>query len=310
MPPPRRAASRRPRCRRRSIAALETTLDTAAAKAPESRPPHVPAPEPRRVRARDSRAARPRRRRRRLAAARHEERELRQHRRRADAVADAARGVPERRRRHQPPGGRRSHRAGHRHDLHQPELHVAASVGSRRGRAVRHARRHGRRARLPGRRRVRVRDDRSTPATNARFEDIDISVNGERVALLDVRDRRRRRRRRPRRRRRSAPSRSSSSAGQHQVSAAFVRRFEGPYEDLDSAARLVVRRRRVGRRRHHDAAAPARPRSSAGPSKATGVSETPAARRSSRAGRPRGRESGRARGRSSPAWRRRRTAGR
>ena len=36
-----------------------------------------------------------------------EERQLRQHRRRAGAVADAARGLPERRRRHQPHGDRR-----------------------------------------------------------------------------------------------------------------------------------------------------------------------------------------------------------
>ena len=65
----------------------------------------------------------------RLAAARHDERELRQHRRRAGAVADAARVVPERRRRHQPHGGRRQERAVDRHDLHQPDLHVAASRG-------------------------------------------------------------------------------------------------------------------------------------------------------------------------------------
>ena len=100
-----------------------------------------------------------RRRRRQVAAARHDERELRQHRRRAGAVADAARGVSQRRRRHQPHGGRRQERAGDRSHLHQPELRVAASVGSRRRRAVRHARRHGRRSRVPGRRRVRLRGD-------------------------------------------------------------------------------------------------------------------------------------------------------
>ena len=127
---------------------------------PESRRAHVPAPQPPGVRARGQRPARARRRRRQLAAARHEERELRQHRRRAGAVADAARGVPERRRRDQPHGGRRSQRAGHRPHLHQSRLSVAASVGSRRGRAVRHARRHGRQPRLPGRRRVRLRGAR------------------------------------------------------------------------------------------------------------------------------------------------------
>ncbi len=53
-----------------------------------------------------------------------------------------------------------------------------------RGRAVRHARRHGRRPRLPGRRRLRVRCRSSSRATNSRFEDIDVSIDGERVALV------------------------------------------------------------------------------------------------------------------------------
>jgi cytochrome c551/c552 len=66
---------------------------------------------------------------------------------------------------------------------------------------------------------------------NARFEDIDVSINGERVALLEyepgpaV----------------SADGRGGRSirtepivirAGQHRVAAAFVRRLDGPYEDL------------------------------------------------------------------------------
>ena len=67
---------------------------------------------------------------------------------------------------------------------------------------------------------------------NARFEDIDVSINGERVALiryengLTPRD---------------ADGRGAVpiytepvflKAGQHKVAAAFVRRFDGPYEDL------------------------------------------------------------------------------
>jgi hypothetical protein len=66
---------------------------------------------------------------------------------------------------------------------------------------------------------------------NARFEDIDISVDGERVALLNYElasvaaaDGRG-----------QAPIRTEPifiRAGQHTVSAAFVRRTEGPYEDL------------------------------------------------------------------------------
>ena len=67
--------------------------------------------------------------------------------------------------------------------------------------------------------------------SNARFEDIDISVNGERVALIkyetgpaggaDGRG--------------AVPMRTEPvliRAGQHRVAAAFVRRTDGPYEDL------------------------------------------------------------------------------
>ncbi len=62
-----------------------------------------------------------------------------------------------------------------------------------------------------------------------RFEDIDISVNGEQVALLpyggrvDFQGRR------------SFPIRTDSvfiEAGQHRVTAAFIRKMDGPYEDL------------------------------------------------------------------------------
>lgn len=65
---------------------------------------------------------------------------------------------------------------------------------------------------------------------NARFEDVDVSVDGERVALVpfsqdvtaaDGRG--------------APPVRTEPvlvRTGQHRVSAAFVRRFEGPYEDL------------------------------------------------------------------------------
>ena len=66
---------------------------------------------------------------------------------------------------------------------------------------------------------------------NARFEDVDISIDGERVALLNYElaqvagaDGRG-----------QAPMRTEPifvRAGQHHVSAAFVRRTEGPYEDL------------------------------------------------------------------------------
>jgi hypothetical protein len=67
--------------------------------------------------------------------------------------------------------------------------------------------------------------------SNARFEDIDVSIDGERVALIEYEtgpaggaDGRG-----------AVPMRSEPilvKAGQHLVAAAFVRRIEGPYEDL------------------------------------------------------------------------------
>src|SRR3954468_19758065 len=67
--------------------------------------------------------------------------------------------------------------------------------------------------------------------SNARFEDIDVSINGERVALIEYEtgpaggaDGRG-----------ATPMRTEAifvKAGQHRVAAAFVRRLEGPYEDL------------------------------------------------------------------------------
>jgi len=67
--------------------------------------------------------------------------------------------------------------------------------------------------------------------SNARFEDIDVSINGERVALIEYE---------------TGPAGGADGrgarivrtepvlvrAGQHRVAAAFVRKLEGPYEDL------------------------------------------------------------------------------
>ena len=64
--------------------------------------------------------------------------------------------------------------------------------------------------------------------TGSRFEDIDVSINGERVALMGVE--------RGVNLRERVPGVMTEPilvpAGQHRVSAAFVRRAEGPYEDL------------------------------------------------------------------------------
>src|SRR5918999_890776 len=66
---------------------------------------------------------------------------------------------------------------------------------------------------------------------NSRFEDVDVSVNGERIALLGYEQE-------PaggadgRGGRTLRTERILVRAGQHRVSAAFIKRSDGPYEDL------------------------------------------------------------------------------
>ena len=88
-------------------------------------------------------------------AARHDQRRLRQRRRRADVLADADGGLPARGQPDQPPRGRRS-RARRRRRPPTSVPQTASQMRARRGRAVRHARRHLGRAHLPGRRRLRL----------------------------------------------------------------------------------------------------------------------------------------------------------
>ncbi len=70
-----------------------------------------------------------------------------------------------------------------------------------------------------------------TAGTNARFEDLDLSIDGERVALVKFEPQ-------PAQAadgRGGTPMRTEPilvRAGQHTVAAAFVRRMDGPYEDL------------------------------------------------------------------------------
>ncbi len=134
-------------------AALEAQVD-AQRVGRRARPPDLSAAQSRRVHAIGSRPARPRRQRRRLPAARRQERQLRQHRRRADAVADIDAGLPHGGGRDQPARRRRPRRDGARSDVPGVALDVAARAHG--GHAVRHARRAGGRAHVPGRRRVPV----------------------------------------------------------------------------------------------------------------------------------------------------------
>ena len=172
-----------------------------------------------------------------------------------------------------------------RHDLHQSGLRLAASVGPRRRRAVRHARRHGRGARVPGRRRVRVRGRRSivrrrTPVRRHRHLDRRRARGAARVRAgpaggADGRGGR------------AHPDRAGPRARRPAARRGGVRaRVRRPVRRSHSPARLVVRRRRFGRPRHHDAAA------RAGPDHQRAVRSRPVCRRR------------RAASRSSPAGRR------
>ena len=99
------------------------------------------------------------------------------------------------------------------------------------GRAVRHARRHGREPRVSRPTANTSFEMTFNSGENTRFEDIDISIDGERVALVEYEliniagaDGRG-----------QTPLRTEPilvKAGQHKVAAAFVRKIDGPYEDL------------------------------------------------------------------------------
>ncbi len=114
-------------------------------------PPGLAPHEPRRVRQCDSRSARARHRFRHVPAGRRLEPRLRQSSRHAGLVPGAARGVPERREQDQPARPRR--RRGSE-PIDVPGRDRRDAELSRRGPAVRYARRPRVRARVPGRRRV------------------------------------------------------------------------------------------------------------------------------------------------------------
>ena len=193
----RQPASERRRARRPGRRARAAGRRARGARA-DAGPAHLPAAQPRGVRAVGSRSARARRQRRRLPAARREERELRQHRRRAAAVADADAGVPDGGRRDQPARGRRSRR---RRRAKRPTRCRAGPRSASRSRA----RRTARAAALSvvhtfpadGEYRFRVSfyhettgalygNGRAALHTAEAPEQVEISIDGERVALLDI----------------------------------------------------------------------------------------------------------------------------
>ena len=151
--------------------------------------------------------------------------------RRAGAVADAARVVSQRRERDQPHGRRRSQGAGRSirstrnpsYISQHPWDHVdGAPFGTRGGMVVDHV--------FPADGEY-VFGVALNSGDGARYEDIDISIDGERVALLRVRDRAGGRRGRPRRGRH--PDRADPRQGRPAQGRGGVReRLEGPYEDL------------------------------------------------------------------------------
>ena len=124
------------------------------------------------------------------------------------AVADAARGLPQRRRRHQPHGGRRPAGAPRVDVIYTNPSYVSqhpwdhvegAPYGTRGGMVVNHV--------FPADAEYEF-ELLVISGDNARGEDIDVSIDGQRVALHQVRDRAGGGGRRPRRVPRSAPNRS------------------------------------------------------------------------------------------------------
>ena len=311
MPP---AGARRPDAA--TLAALATALETRIDRAAALNPNPGRRPFQRLNRAEYARAvarpARHRRRRQRVPAARHDQPRLRQHRRRAGVLADADGRLPargERRSAASRSAIRRQRRPRQTYKVPRTASqmqHVeGAPFGTRGGMSVVHM--------FPADGDYTFRMMLHTIPTGQLFgsttrgEQIEVSIDGERVALLDINPRMSEadpkgmnletppisRQGGPAARRRRRSSRASRPG----------RRPDGA--DRAHAGRHADRQRP----RHHDAAAPARPRHHR-PAEVTGVSDTEAAAASSSAVRRRRRKRRRAPSRSCASWRRRRIAGR
>ena len=195
MPPP---GARRPDAAtiKAFVDALEAQMDAAAALNPNPGLASVPAAEPRRVRAARQGSARHRRRRQRVPAARHDQQRLRQRRRRAGVLADADGKLPARGEPDQPPRDRRPRRE------RRPRRPTRSAATGRRcatSTARRWARAAASRSSTPSRPtattsfKVSLHNEplggfygRTTMATLDIKEQIEVSVNGERAALLDL----------------------------------------------------------------------------------------------------------------------------
>ena len=262
----RSEARRRRRARARIPAAARSSGSIAPSTRARSGPPRA------------------RRRRRRVPAARHDQPQLRQHRRRAVAVGrrcSRATCAPRRR----SAASRSAIRTAtpELDDLQGAAHGVAARA--RRRRAVRHARRHLGRAQLPGRRRLHVPDDAaldpdraSSTAARARGEQIEVSVNG--AARRAHRDQPADERSRIRTGMNLQTPPIAVKAGPQRVSAAFIQRIR--------RRRWTICSRRSSTRWPTRRSAAAlgvttlphlRDLAVVGPSRVTGVSDTPSRRR-------------------------------
>ena len=277
----------------------------------ESRPPSVPAPQSRRIRARGERAARARRRRQRVPAARHDQRRLRQRRRRADVLGDADGRLPARREPHQRAGRRRSEGRRRRSSPTRCRAPARRCSTSR-------ARRSARAAASPSMHTFPADGDysfrmqlHSIPTgqlfgSTVKGELLEVSIDGERAAVLEINPRMSE----------ADPNgmnivtpRIHVKAGTHRLAAAFVQRFDAVPRRPDAADRSHAGRLadRLGLR-HHDAAAPARLRGRRAVQGHRRVRHAEPPQASSPAGRRRRPKRRRARTRSSASWRRRRIA--
>ena len=178
----------------------------------------------------------------------------------------------------------------------------------RRRRADRHARRHLGRAHLPGRRRIRLQDAaaqrpdrRSVRRRVAQGEQIELSINGERAALVPIN---------PEMNESDQPNGLTLhtppihvQAGPQRVSAAFIRLADGPVDDLIAPIEHTLADTNVGETYGITALPHLRDFAITGPHRVTGVSDTPSRRRDLHLPADDGARGGDVRGaRSSSAW--------
>ena len=217
---------------------------------------------------------------RRAAARRHDQRRLRQHRRRADVFANAADGVSSRGGQDHRARDRRSRCAARRGELQSAEDRVA--IEASRGRSARHPRRHSPTVHVfPADGEYVFRMELHANACGVLFggptsgEQIEVSVDGERVAMFDINPR-------------MTEAETGLTlktppiylrAGPARVTAAFLQRFEGPVVDLLAPIDHTLADTQIGVAFGITTLPHLKDLAIVGPYRSTGISDTPSRRK-------------------------------